>query len=46
MKDFYESISEALSDELVKGIAIALTIVMLFSTGFAIGTITSPKAAE
>lgn len=46
MKDFYESISEALSDELVKGIAIALSIVMLFSTGFAIGTITSSKAAE
>ena len=45
MKDFYESISEALSDELVKGLAIALSIVFLFSTGFAIGTITSPNAA-
>ena len=46
MKDFFENVTDSLSDELIKGIAIALSIIMLFSGGFFFGTITSPKAAE
>ena len=46
MKDFYKSISDALGEDLVKAIAIALSIVMLFSTGYAIGSITSPVVKE
>lgn len=46
MKDFFKSVSDALGDELVKGIAIALSIVMLFSGGYFFGTITSPAANE
>lgn len=46
MKDFFENLTDSLGDELIKGIAIALCIIMLFSGGFFFGTITSPKAAE
>lgn len=46
MKDFFENVTDSLGDELIKGIAIALCIIMLFSGGFFFGTITSPKAAE
>ncbi|MBQ1966388.1 MAG: hypothetical protein II356_00280 [Clostridia bacterium] len=46
MKDFFENVTDSLGDELIKGIAIALSIIMLFSGGFFFGTITSPKAAE
>ena len=46
MKDFFENLTDSLGDELIKGIAIALCIVLLFSSGFFFGTITSPKAAE
>lgn len=46
MKDFFENVTDSLGDELIKGIAIALCIIMLFSSGFFFGTITSPKAAE
>jgi hypothetical protein len=46
MNDFYKSVTDSLGDELTKGIAIALCIIMLFSSGFFFGTITSPKAAE
>jgi hypothetical protein len=46
MNDFYKSVTDSLGDELTKGIAIALCIIMLFSGGFFFGTITSPKAAE
>ena len=46
MKDFFENLTDSLGDELIKGIAIALCIVLLFSGGFFFGTITSPKAAE
>lgn len=46
MKDFFENVTDSLSDELIKGIAIALCIIMLFSGGFFFGTITSPKATE
>lgn len=42
MKDFFKSVSDSLSDELVKGIAIALSIVMLFTGGYFFGSITSP----
>lgn len=46
MKDFYKSLTNALGDELVKAIAIALSVVMLFSCGYFAGSITSPGAAE
>ena len=46
MKDFFENVTDSLGDELIKGIAIALCIIMLFSSGLFFGTITSPKAAE
>lgn len=46
MKDFFENVTDSLGDELIKGIAIALCIIMLFSSGFFFGTITSHKAAE
>ena len=42
MKDFFKSLSDSLGEELVKGIAIALSIVMLFSGGYFFGSITSP----
>lgn len=46
MKDFFKSVSDSLSDELVKGIAIALSIVMLFTGGYFFGSITSPAVNE
>ena len=46
MKDFFKSVSDSLSDELVKGIAIALSIVMLFAGGYFFGSITSPAVNE
>lgn len=46
MKDFFKSVSDSLSDELVKGIAIALSIVMLFTGGYFFGSITSPTVNE
>ena len=46
MKDFFKNLSDSLGDELVKGIAIALSIVMLFTGGYFFGTITSPSKAE
>ena len=45
MKDFFKSVSDSLGDELVKGIAIALSIVMLFTGGYFFGSISSPNAA-
>ena len=46
MKDFFKSVSDSLGDELVKGIAIALSIVMLFTGGYFFGSITSPAVNE
>ncbi len=46
MNDFYKSVTDSLGDELTKGIAIALCIIMLFSSGFFFGTLTSPAVKE
>lgn len=46
MKDFYKSVSEALGDETMKALAIALCVVLLFTCGYFSGSVTSPKANE
>ena len=46
MKDFFENLTDSLGDELIKGIAIALCIVLLFSGGFFFGIVTSPAKED
>lgn len=46
MKDFFKSVSDSLGEDLSKALAIALSIVMLFTGGFFVGSITRPAKAE
>ncbi|MBR2079556.1 MAG: hypothetical protein IJ962_04995, partial [Clostridia bacterium] len=46
MKDFFKSVETALSDDIIKAIAIALCVVLIFTGGYFSGSITGTKPSE
>lgn len=46
MKDFFKSVESALGDDLIKAIAIALCVVLIFTGGYFSGSITGTKPSE
>ncbi len=46
MKDFLKTVSDSMGDELVKGLALALAVIMLFSVGFFTGSVAEVGNSE